>query len=293
MRTDIHSPSKIIPADYVWVAFEHLPGQSDPYLCEYAQSERDRIRDHMVRTGGTYSQHEHGGNCMVCGSPNAIYTVLFYHAKTNSYVRMGQDCAQKCEMAFSSGQFDAFHTAIRADLDLRAGKRKAEAYLASLDLARAWTIYVNGGSTSNEATISDIVTKLIKYGTISDPQIKFVQALIDRIDNAATIAAQRQAERDAASPIPAVDGRMDIEGTVVSIKPPDEYAQYPQVKIVVKSDSGWVVWGSLPKSISDCERGDKVRFSAVVRVSDSDPKFGFYSRPTKANIVTRAQAQAA
>src|SRR3954467_8647095 len=96
-RTDTHRPSAIIPSEYTWVAQEVAPifGLGD---CHFILAERERIRAHMDRTGGTYAGHAHGGNCMVCGNANAIYTILFYHEPTNSYVRMGERCAMKCDM---------------------------------------------------------------------------------------------------------------------------------------------------------------------------------------------------
>lgn len=107
MRTDTHRPSAIDPTEYQFVAFEYVK-LDDIGACYFLQTERARISAHMERTGGTYSGHEHGGNCMVCGNVLATYTVLFYHEKTNSYVRMGDICAQKCDMAYSDGEFDAF-----------------------------------------------------------------------------------------------------------------------------------------------------------------------------------------
>ena len=97
-RTDAHRPSVINPAEYEYVAQELIPiGRYTGDIladCDFLQSERLRIRRHMERTGGTYSQHFHGGHCKVCGNANAIYTVLFYHDNTNNYVRIGSDCAE-------------------------------------------------------------------------------------------------------------------------------------------------------------------------------------------------------
>src|SRR5215469_17049189 len=104
-RTDIHRPSAIVPDDYEFVAFEHIKIESFGE-CEYVLQQRRLIQQHMERTGATYSAHEHGGNCMICGNVMATYTILFYHAKTNSYVRAGQDCAQKLEMSY--GDFNKF-----------------------------------------------------------------------------------------------------------------------------------------------------------------------------------------
>ena len=51
-------------------------------------------------------------------------------------------------------------------------------------------------------------------------------------------------------------------------------------KCTLKDDRGFVVWGG-----NIGEKGDKVSFMATVVVSDNDPKFGFYKRPTKIQIL--------
>src|ERR1700678_2644037 len=125
VRTDIHRPSVIDPSDYAFVAFECIKIEAgDIGACFYQQAQREIIRNHMAHTGGTYSSHSHGGNCRVCGNANAIYTVLFYHEKTNTYVRMGDTCAQKTDMAFSNAEFNRFRTAINDAREAQAGKKK-------------------------------------------------------------------------------------------------------------------------------------------------------------------------
>lgn len=54
--------------------------------------------------------------------------------------------------------------------------------------------------------------------------------------------------------------------------------------MIVKTDAGWKVYGTVPGSI-DAKRGDHITFEAQVTVSDDDPKFGFFKRPTKAKIM--------
>src|SRR5882672_4280684 len=92
-RNDIHRPSQIEHLDYEFVCNEviKMEGLGDAI---FMMDERKRKAAHFARTGGKYADHEHGGNCHVCGAA-AIYTVLFYHSKSNSYVRTGGDCADK------------------------------------------------------------------------------------------------------------------------------------------------------------------------------------------------------
>ena len=93
---------------------------------------------------------------------------------------------------------------------------------------------------------------------------------------------QRQAEHDAAEDI--VEGKQLIAGTILSTKRVEGYA-YNQwiLKMLVKDDRGFKVWGSVPASIyADAEKGTRIQFNASIQASNDDPKFGFFKRPTKA-----------
>ncbi len=109
---------------------------------------------------------------------------------------------------------------------------------------------------------------------------------IELIDGTnAAIMAARAAEAEAALPMPVTTDRIKITGEVVSVK--DDEGPYGFVtKLLVKSVDGWKVFGNAPSSASGVKRGDKVVFFAKVTVSNKDPKFGFFNRPTKFEIVT-------
>ena len=100
-------------------------------------------------------------------------------------------------------------------------------------------------------------------------------------------AAERQAEHQAAEAI--VNGKQIITGEIISTKVVDGFA-YGQrvVKMVVKDDRGFKVWGTVPRSIIEANdeplKGQRVTFTANVQASNDDDKFGFFKRPTKAAI---------
>lgn len=285
MRTDTHSPKNIVPDDYEFVACEHLPGGLGN--CEYVLAMRRLIEAHMKRTGGFYSQHEHGGNCHVCGSVNLIYSILYYHEKTNSYIRVGEDCAQKLDMG-GTAEMNKFRAATKDALQAQAGKRKAEATLVQAGLERAWKIYSETDAAVcqqfkwEETTIVDIVNKLVKYGNISEKQTGFLGGLLDKIDHRAEIEAKRAAEAEAAAPCPT--GRVTVTGEILSVKHVDDYF-HSYTKMLVRDDSGYKVWCSAKSG----ERGDRVRFSVDLTPSDKDPKFGFGKRPTKFEVLSEPQ----
>jgi hypothetical protein len=48
-------------------------------------------------------------------------------------------------------------------------------------------------------------------------------------------------------------------------------------------DGKWILTTQQQRSL---DKGDRVRFTATVTPSNDDAKFGFYKRPTKAELVT-------
>jgi len=296
-RTDTHRPTAIVPEDYSFIAFEHEPKTGDVLGDAYiAQANRQQIRRHMEMTGGTYSRHEHGGICGICGNANAIYTALFHHKPSNTYIRTGRECADKLDAGVN---FDHFIRGVKAALEAKAGKRKAEAFLVEQDLEDAWKVYTSDAVSEDSRgfeinTICDIVGKLVKYGSVSEKQVAFVRKLLDKIATGDTAAArkkayeaERAAQDEAALPVPVTDERITIRGKVLTIREQDSHFYYNAVewKCLVMSEEGWKVWGTLPRAFGTDVQGRKIEFSAKVKRSDNDPKFGFFSRPTKAQII--------
>lgn len=271
-RTDVHRPSAITAADYEFVAIEcmKIEGIGD---CEIIKQERARFQAHKAQTGGDYSRHEHGGNCGVCGNAFAIYTLLFYHRPSNTYVRVGRDCAEKLDFHEES-RFRRVTDAVTAARESRAGKLKAQGVLAELELSAAWDIFTNDAAGQEESTIRDIVGKLVKYGSISEAQQKFIRTLLDRIPQRAERAEQRRLERESAKPAPV--GRARGEFDVLSIER-RETDFGPRFVMTIKHVSeGWLAWGTAP---ADVNKGDRITLAATFEPSDRDEKFSFFKRP--------------
>jgi hypothetical protein len=277
----------------------------------FLKAEREKIQAHMASTGGKYSQHEHGGNCMVCGSVNAIYTLLFYHAKTNSYVRMGTECADKVYNGADFGTNEFKRNVLNARENMR-GKNKARLLLSDAGLSAAYDIYAadfdslpkdpktivdrpeirdefgdivqeaykySGSLFYEENTIRDIVSKFVRYGSINENQMSLVRTLVERIPERdkrrAEWEAQRAAEKAAAAPCP--KGRVKIEGIVLKTETRENQWGVRET-MLVKANEGFIVWGSIPSN-AVVEKDCKIVFIATVTPSDDDPKFGFAKRP--------------
>jgi hypothetical protein len=286
-RNDIHCPSQIDPQAYQFVAFEFIPTNTgDLGAIFFLQQQRELIREHMARTGGTYSGHEHGGNCMVCGNVLAIYTVLFYHADSNSYVRMGDICAQKVEMAYDNSAFNRFKDTINGARKAKAGKNKAMVTLMDAGFGAAWDLYeVRDTQYVNfkyeENTICDIVGKLVQYGSISEKQMAFIGRLLDTLKTRDERLAARRAKEDAAAPVPETDERIKIVGTVVFTFYAED-AMFPGPRMIVETVDGWSVTGT---NSGAYVKGQKLQFMARVVVSKTNSKKGYFKRPTQVEVL--------
>lgn len=286
MRNDIHRPGAINPSDYAFVAYGVMKSEDMIGDISLVQVQRKLLAAHMERTGGKWSNHEHKGNCHVCGA-HCVYTAIFYHAKTNAYIRVGLDCADKMD----TGDAELFRKQVTKALQAKAGKRKAEAFLKEQGLERAWEIGNRTDKTlTEEFTITDICHKLVKYGSISEKQVAFIRTLLARIDGMAQREADKAAAYEAAGNAPVTEDRIEIVGTILSIKTENGYA-YNQIikKVLIQHADGWKVWGNLPSNLWECSKGDVVSFTASLTVSDKDPKFAFFKRPMKATVVKAAE----
>ena len=127
-------------------------------------------------------------------------------------------------------------------------------------------------------SLADQVTR---NGDLSDKQI-------DAAERAVAWDAKRDAEKAAAADAPT--GKVEVEGEVLTTK--WTTGQFPAYKMMVKADTGYRVWVTVPAAIEAVEKGDRVRFTANLTQSDDDSTFAFGKRPAKAEIVERAEPTA-
>jgi hypothetical protein len=143
----------------------------------------------------------------------------------------------------------------------------------------------NGGDGSNSFSDS-LFNALLSYGKLTPKQCAAVLKCIDGCEERkAKWAAQREIENANAEPI--VAGRQTILGEVTTVKEQEGQWGY-SLKMLVKDDRGFKVWGSIPQALVDATddelKGKRVTFTATVEASKDDDKFGFFKRPTKAAL---------
>jgi hypothetical protein len=104
-------------------------------------------------------------------------------------------------------------------------------------------------------------------------------------------------------PVPVYDGRAELVATLVHIKEEENRfayraeASWKGLFLVERPDGAgrFKLWGTVPQALFDAEReapkgstlrGSLVAFSALVKQSPRDACFGYYKRPTKAEILS-------
>jgi hypothetical protein len=130
---------------------------------------------------------------------------------------------------------------------------------------------------------SSLGISLNKYGSLTERQVAALKrSLTQYHDRNEQIVARRQ-PRVQTAPIPT--GRVTITGGVVSTKwVENDYGG--SLKMLVESDQGWRVFGTVPSRLADAGYnnpdgslvGLKIAFTALVTPKEAD--CGFFSRPT-------------
>lgn len=160
-----------------------------------------------------------------------------------------------------------------------------------MNYKRGTTFGERARQTRSLDTLADIWYRVERYGEVSENQVAYVERLLGWIEEAAERLAQREAETAAKveAGVQVPTGRMVVEGTVVSIKSVESNFGYHNTttwKMLVVTEAGWKVYGTIPSSIlMDTEKGTKVRFTATLEPSKDDALFGFFSRPAKAEVI--------
>lgn len=139
--------------------------------------------------------------------------------------------------------------------------------------------------------LHDILSKLNKYGSLSEKQVDAVlrgkQRDIER-------AARREEERkDEPEPSPVLEGKsVKVTGKILSVKWKE--SQFGgALKMLVLDDRGFKVWGTVPGSMQEGDggtddelRGHRCTFIAgQLEKSRDDETFGFFKRPRGGKVL--------
>ena len=200
-------------------------------------------------------------------------------------VAFGAGCTREIVAAMLSGAFAK--KAWEAERELLA---EAPAARQTVDEVLAWARSLEGRSDfdrnlrkiANSTEIGRKAFGLAAY--LPAGADKWLDKEAERKAKAAAEAARKAA----AEPVPVTDKRIRIEGVIATIREVGtDFGVTTKVRVV--TDAGWACWGTLPAVADDYpERGDRIAFDARIERSDDDETFGFFSRPTKGEVLARA-----
>jgi hypothetical protein len=151
--------------------------------------------------------------------------------------------------------------------------------------AVAWLLE-NGEAVRSNSFLSDVRSRLIRFGVLSEKQIAAVERCRDREGRRAEDDARRAAML--ATGIKAPTGEAIVAGEVISVKP-TKYG----FGAVVLTKAGWRCWLRIPAALlrecgtsPETARGRSVEFTASLTRSDTDPLFAFAKRPSDARFTS-------
>jgi hypothetical protein len=262
-RTDIHRPSAINPGDYA--------PTGRIYDLKYDDLETMEV--------GTKPY----GHCNHCGK--AIRWAVEQEHKSGNIVVFGEICADILGLSDSRIKHEMVLLKRRVkNLEKKMKYEREAAENAEYFKARFPELHSFLTALDTQSEKSGFVTSLHwswkKFGMLTQAQSDALKKVIkDREERAAAKLLE---------PIPTVplaEGqRLQLEGEIVSTKY-DYNGAFPGPRMLVRLSDANKVYGTVPANISDsAQRGAKIKFVATVKRSNNDEHFGYFSRPSNAQI---------
>lgn len=299
-RTDVHRPVELNPEDYEWVGaydnepepgsfvgpggeFEVAPGVVVPGT-NRANAEYRYLRG-LIESSPS-ARYGDGFRCDHCGA-HIRYVAVYKHKPTGDHIAVGETCADG-RLSLDRATFQRLRKAAALDRKQQVRKKAARARLEEIEdplivslLDRDADLDAMDDATRSvyqHSIVSDIRHRLWQYGLVSDKQVELVRKIYDR----------STAEPEPEPPkIPVPVGSQQIEGTVLAMRfQESQWGGTVKMLVEVETPAGnYKVWGTVPSALGDLDRGAKIRFKATCEQSSDDTSFGFFSRPTKAELL--------
>lgn len=289
-RTDVHRPSRMDPADYTEVGYTDRHSEEGGTWIDPDYRDRDWAEAPFAERGG----------CDHCGQ-RIRFCVHYYHAPSDSIVTVGEQCATRMSL-------DSRERLEHQRLAEAEGRKARVAKLREtgcVDWLLTWhESDPKDRFPKHDQFYSSLASQAVNHGTLSERQLAALAKSVER-----TQEWQRQNEAERASepdpsPVPSTDERVEVVGKIISSKT-KETPYGTRFVMTVLDDRGFKVWGTQPESLEvkcpqdeggwiqhedgefyrPADRGDRVRFTAALERSDRDESFGFFKRPTKAEVV--------
>lgn len=322
-RTDIHRPSaeEFDPQAYEFEDAFDLNAGADGDLGELQR--RMEVVNRCLANGFKFTGVHGIGRCSHCGA-GVRYAALMLHADTKGMIWVGEQCLGN-RFSMTKANFQT----LRKNASLNRERRKKSERLAEIveamsDEVRAayeWAVSKSAAEGINPnawgegiagpkdwedctqaerdvrrdkgwAIAEDIARKIGQYTQpLSPKQEAFIVKLHGEFKGREAKRAEEAVKIEAGEIKPVPTGKATVTGEVASVKWIDsEFGG--AYKMLVISDEGFKVYGSVPSSLktaveyeTETLKGRRVQFNGTFEPKDNEPTFGFFSRPTKAKLL--------
>lgn len=283
-RTDIHRDSVLVPTDYEFL-FDYgvfsVQGDEGWEKEDYGTKELNDALD----SGKVWAGQVDENHCAACGT-HYVHGVAYLHRPSGEIVFIGHTCAQKLNLAVDMAAWRRRYADAQRRMSLYLKRRST--YLTFKKELLAQTKEVRLAFRSAHRIVRDILAKGLRFGSLSAKQYELV-AKIRRDELTPKIE-----EKLVAVP----EGRHTVEGLVVSTKFVEGFVEGSEtLKMLVRVETPegvFKVFGTAPDALLDGKgplKGRRVRFAAAFQPKELG--FGFFKRPTKAQLLEPAAEVAA
>jgi len=220
----------------------------------------------------------HQGVCYRCGGngkdPKAVDYTVDLESASPEWLEWAAEKIAKLDAANEKRRATKEAKRLAKEAAKEAEKAAKLAEIAKASEAYRKAVEAGEALRKVDRFAADILESVNKYATMSEKQESVLKRGVEMV-------AKRAAEDAAATPV--IEGRIEISGEMKSKKYVENERYGGSWKMLVLDDRGFKVWGTIPSGLRPF-RGDKVKFTATVEKSRDDECFGFYKRPTKAEV---------
>jgi len=220
--------------------------------------------------GSDYQKKIH--KCIHCGNTRVRWIAAVEHKPTGDVVVFGSSCVVRVgfvdKKAYDLARLKSRDAAEKVRL---SASRARESYIEEHPEVEGYLEAIHQPVHEGNVFAKDVLSKLNKYGTLSDRQLETVGESLSRDIG----AAKRRTEEEAEVKGPAPEGKTQVTGEVVALKIQD--GVYGEVlKALIKLENNSKIWIT---AVDGIDRGETVTVRADFTVSDTDPHFAFGKRP--------------
>lgn len=279
-RTDTHTERNFDPAEYEYLGYVDLfPREDEGNGADPEAVDALDNRATVTHAGG--NDEWNYGQCDHCGAAFR-HAMVFRHDPTGEAIAVGRDCAAR------------FMVADRLTYELKAVDGRIESARQTAERNETFAAWVADDTSRIPLTVTlaqveatdnfyhSLWLSLYRnYGTLTTAQEAALRKSFTKLAEWTTPGAACEVEFDEpAADVP--DGRVEITGTVIKHDWYENAYGTTHKMLVKATDGGWRVFGTVPRNIN-VDRGTVVRFHANITPKDRD--FGFFKRPTKAEVI--------